>query len=309
MTRTRTALTALACAVPLAFGLSACGDDGTSADTAGETATAPALSVPADTAERVDRAVAVYTVWANGQVDRMIADTRVLTDAVRAGDLTQAQAAYATSRQGWERIEPIAGLGEDIDRKVDMRVEQFESVTDPEFTGWHRLEYLLFDRQTTAGAKPFADRLDADLAGLKKQLATIDVPAGDMAIGAAELIEEVVNGKITGEEDRYSKTDLWDMKANVEGAEKIVTLLTPALTLADPELLASISRGFIAVDASLNELRSGDGFVPFCPENDQYPSPLCTTTTVSAEQLDRMKTQLGALAEDLAKVPGALGIS
>lgn len=309
MTRTRTALTALACAVPLAFGLSACGDDGASTDTAGETTAAPALSVPAGTAERVDRAVAVYTVWANGQVDRMIADTRALTDAVRAGDLKKAQAAYATSRQGWERIEPIAGLVEDIDRKVDMRVEQFESVTDPEFTGWHRLEYLLFDRQTTAGATPFADRLDADLAGLKEEMATIDVPAGDMAIGAAELIEEVVNGKITGEEDRYSKTDLWDIKANVEGAEKIVTLLTPALTLADPELLASISRGFVAVDASLNELRSGDGFVPFCPENDQYPSPLCTTTTVSTEQLDRMKTQLGALAEDLAKVPGALGIS
>ena len=43
--------------------------------------------------------------------------------------------------------------------------------------------------------------------------------------GAAELIEEVSEGKITGEEDRYSHTDLWDFAANIEGSKQLIMLL------------------------------------------------------------------------------------
>ena len=41
-------------------------------------------------------------------------------------------------------------------------------------------------------------------------------------MGASELIEEVSQGKITGEEDRYSKTDLWDFHANLEGSQAVI---------------------------------------------------------------------------------------
>jgi iron uptake system component EfeO len=33
--------------------------------------------------------------------------------------------------------------------------------------GWHRLEYLLWVRNTATGAKPFANRLDQDLPTLQ----------------------------------------------------------------------------------------------------------------------------------------------
>ncbi len=59
-----------------------------------------------------------------------------------------------------------------------------------------------------------------------------------MVGGAAGLIEEVAASKISGEEDRYSHTDLWDFQANVEGSQKIVDLLRPQLQKANPELLA-----------------------------------------------------------------------
>jgi iron uptake system component EfeO len=90
---------------------------------------------------------------------------RPFTDAVRAGDLEAAKAAYAPSRVPWERIEPIAGLVEDIDTAVDARVDDFEGPDDAEFTGWHRLEYLLFDQGTTEGAASFADRSTRTWAG------------------------------------------------------------------------------------------------------------------------------------------------
>ena len=96
---------------------------------------------------------------------------KVFTDAVRAGNLKAAQDAFAPSRMPWERIEPIAGLVEEIDGKVDSRVDDFAGVDDPAFTGWHRLEYLLFEKNTTEGGAPFADQLDKDIATLKEQFA------------------------------------------------------------------------------------------------------------------------------------------
>lgn len=254
------------------------------------------------------QAVADYERYVAGQVGELVPLTRTFTDAVRAGDLPAAQAAYAPSREPWERIEPIAGLIEEIDGKVDARVDDYASVDDPDFTGWHRLEYLLFEQQTTQGAAPFADRLDTDLATLQTELAMLEIPPPAVAIGAAELIEEVSEGKITGEEDRYSKTDLWDFGGNVEGAQAVIGVLTPALQQADPGLLADIEAGFSDLNSSLDPLRAGEGWVLYCRQDDEFPSPRCPGVTVERATVDRLKAQLAGLSEDLALVAGALGL-
>jgi iron uptake system component EfeO len=256
----------------------------------------------------VEAAVARYRERLGREVSLMREETRAFTDAVRAGDLEAARAAYAPSRVRWERIEPIAGLVEDVDVAVDARVDDFAGPDDPEFTGWHRLEHLLWARETTRGGAAFADRLDADLARLEREMATLEVPPVAMALGAAELIEEVSEGKITGEEDRYSKTDLWDFAANVEGARIVIDLLAPALREADPALLGRVRTGLGELEASLAPLRRGDGFVPFCLPDDPYPSDVCTGASVTAAQIDVLKAQLAGLSEDLALVPGALGL-
>jgi iron uptake system component EfeO len=254
-------------------------------------------------------AVTQYKAYVEGQVDELIAATTVFTNAVRAGDLPAAKAAYAPSREAWERIEPIAGLISDVDGAVDARVDDFAGPTDPAFTGWHRLEYLLFEKNTTKGAAKFADGLDKELAGLQSDLAALEIPPAAVALGASELIQEVSEGKITGEEDRYSKTDLWDFNANVEGSQEVIELLTPALQSADPDLLAGIQAGFSDLQSGLAPLRKGQGWVLFCRQDDEFPSPLCPNPTVTPVQIARLKAQLGGLSENLALVPGALGLS
>jgi iron uptake system component EfeO len=207
--------------------------------------------------QQVLKAVADYKAWVVAEVDALVADTGKFTDAVRAGDLAEAKKQFAPSRVRWERIEPIAGLVEEIDGKVDARVDDFEGVTDPEFTGWHRLEYHLWEKGSTSGTKQFADQLDKDIATLDQQLQGLEFPPAAVALGPAELIEEVSEGKITGEEDRYSRTDLWDFDANVDGSRKLFELLTPALQATDKT---------------------------------------------------RLQAELASLSENLAKIPGVLGL-
>jgi iron uptake system component EfeO len=242
----------------------------------------------------VTSAVADYQAWVIEQVDLTIAATETFTDAVRAGDLEGAKAAYAPSRQGWESIEPIAGLVEEIDGAVDARVDDFEGVDDPAFTGWHRLEYLLWERGTTDGGAPFADQLDADLQILRTELGAMEIPPAALAVGSAELIEEVSTGKITGEEDRYSGTDLWDFAANVEGARPGFELLTPAIEAEDAELVTSVGGLFDELEGQLGAYRDGQGYQAYGALTD--------------EDRTEMQTTLAELSEHLATVAGVLGL-
>ena len=78
-----------------------------------------------------------------------------------------------------------------------------------------------------------------------------------LANGAKELLDEVATGKITGEEDRYSHTDLWDFKANVEGSQAAVAALRPVIDEKDPTLGPKLDERFTAVDDLLEQYRDG----------------------------------------------------
>jgi iron uptake system component EfeO len=244
----------------------------------------------------VTAAVAAYQKYVLGEVTTLRQETKLFTDAVRAGDVAEAKKRYAPSRVSWERIEPIAGLVEEIDGAVDARVDDFANEADPKWTGWHKLEYLLWVKNTAAGGKPLADKLDADLGTLETRLKTIEITPKAVALGAGELIEEVSKGKITGEEDRYSHTDLWDFAANVEGAKAAYGVFKPVLSAKDAALVKTLDDRFAAVEASLQPYAvAGGGYQP-------YPA-------LKPADKAKMQAQLGALSEELAKLPAALGVA
>ena len=192
--------------------------------------------------------------------------------AIEAGDLEAAKAAYAPSRPAWERIEPVAELFSDLDTRMDAREEDFAGgVDDPEFLGWHRLEKGLWADGTTEGLAPIASGLAADAAELETRLKAMDIEPRVIARGAGELIEEVAQSKLTGEEDRYSQADLWSVSANVAGSKKIVEILRPTLQTLDAATSAASTRRFGAVDEVLAQVRAGDGYQPFSDDERRRP--------------------------------------
>ena len=244
---------------------------------------------------RLQAAAASYRQYVLGEASTLRVEAKKFTDAVRAGDLGAARLLYAPSRVSWERIEPVAGLVRELDGKLDARVDDFAGPDDPSFTGWHRLEYLLWVERTTSGGKPFADQLDADLATLEARLRGVELTPKAVALGASELVEEVYQSKITGEEDRYARTDLWDIAANISGSEAAVRVFVPALDTKAPILLATIQRQFVAVDRILQRYRTPSGGY------EPYPALQVADKT-------RLRAQLAALSRNLAKLPAALGV-
>jgi len=123
----------LACLLGLALLTTGCsGDDGAATPTGSAASGLAGKDLSGTTSDPVIlTAVGEYKTYATGQIDDAIRLTKVLTDAVRAGNLPAAQTAYAPSRVPWERIEPLAGLVEEIDGKVDARVDDFANENDP----------------------------------------------------------------------------------------------------------------------------------------------------------------------------------
>ena len=243
---------------------------------------------------RLDSAVAAYRQYAQEQADATLPLAKTFAAAVKAGDLEAAKKAYAPSRIGWERTEPVAESFGDIDPKVDVRADGLEA--GQKWTGWHRLEKSLWqDKKITAEDKTLADQLITDLTDWQNRVGKADITPTSMANGAKELLDEVATGKVTGEEERYSHTDLVDFKANVEGAEKSYELLKPVAQENDAALVTELDKQFAALNTLLDKYRG-----------DKTSYEVKSYDKVGDANRKQLSDGVNALAEPLSKLAAAV---
>ncbi|MFK0683506.1 iron uptake system protein EfeO [Ochrobactrum sp. BD67] len=238
--------------------------------------------------------IADYKIYVQENLDILVKDTKAFTDAVKAGDLEKAKELYPSTRVSYEKIEPIAELFADLDASIDSRADDHENGEKSEdFTGFHRIEYGLFAQNSSEGLAPVADKLYADVLELQKRVKDLTVPPEKVVGGAAALLEEVAATKISGEEDRYSHTDLWDFKANVDGAQKIVELFKPLLEKENPDLVTKVEANFKTVDDILAKYKKGDGYESYDKLSDDDRKALAGPVTTLAEDLSTLRGTLG----------------
>jgi iron uptake system component EfeO len=240
---------------------------------------------------KLAEATAGYKRYVTSQIDALVPKTQEFADAVKRQDVEAAKALFPVSRTYWERIEPVAESFGDIDPKIDGR-EDDERDPGVAFTGYHRLEKDLWVDGLQPDSPAIADQLMADIKDLQSRVTTVELTPVQLANGAKELLDEVATGKITGEEDRYSHTDLWDFKGNVEGSQAAVAALRPVLDDKDPTLGPTLDERFAAVDTLLEGYRAGDGFVLY--------------TQLSPDDTRKMAEAVDALGEPVSQVAGVV---
>lgn len=226
-----------------------------------------------------------YRKYAIGEIEEFVKATEAFTTAVKNGDVDQAKALYATSRVHYERAEPIAEVFGDLDPKIDAREGD---VPEAEWGGYHRIEKGLWVENTTIGYEQYAEQLMKDVNLLRAKVDTVEVTPDLLITGAVDLLNEVSTSKVTGEEDRYSHTDLFDFAANVEGADKIFQLLNPALKEKDEELSKEIQTRFDDVFSLLNKHKNDEGYKVY--------------TDLSEPEIKELSQAIDALAEPLSEI-------
>jgi iron uptake system component EfeO len=235
-------------------------------------------------------ATSKYHDYVVAEVVALTTTTKAFTDAVRGGDMAKAKTLFAPARVHYEDIEPVAESFGDLDPNIDARIDDVPDAA--QWTGFHRIEKALWVDNSLAGMAPMADKLDADVATLKSKVATNTYQPAELANGASDLLTEVSTTKVTGEEDRYSHTDLWDFAANIAGAREAFELLKPALAVKDAPLAQQLDARFTDVTARLAKFAQGDGYVDYSTVGDADRKVLAQSVNALAEPLSQVAAKV-----------------
>jgi iron uptake system component EfeO len=290
----RRTITLAVSAVGLSLSLSACG---TPADKATESPADEPKALTAAEQAQVKKATTEYTEWVQDELDGLVDQTGEFVTAVKAGNDDEARAIYPNARTRWERVETIAAEFGDLDPAIDAR--EAGLAKGEEWTGWHRLEKDLWPARaknytplTDAEQAELADKLLADTKTIQQQGEDLKITHTDIVEGSQGLLEEIAGGKVTGEEEYWSRTDLWDFQANLDGSRKGYDLLEPVIAGRDAELAKKIEYQFGAVQGLLDATKKGDEFV--------------TYDKLTKEQVKAMSDAVNALGESMAEVSAVL---
>ncbi len=245
----------------------------------------------------IDAATSQYAAYVKDQAQQLVDQTTAFATAYKAGQDDEARSLFPHAREHWERIETVAESFGDLDPRMDLREADLEK--GQEWTGWHRIEKDLwppatgYQAMTKAERATYADDLLANTKVLDKRVQTLDYTVDQIGNGSKGLLDEVASGKITGEEDIWSHTDLYDFQANVDGARVAYEGLKPLLEVKDPTLSKQIQEAFDALQAKLDQYRTGkDEFVFY--------------DKVTEAQRKELSDVTNALAEPLSKLTGAI---
>jgi iron uptake system component EfeO len=257
------------------------------------------LAAFGDTAEQVKTAAANYLAYVRDQVAQLQPATDAFLTSWLAGDDDSARSQYPTARAHYERIEPIAESFGDLDPQLDFR--EADVAAGDEWTGWHRIEKDLWP--PASGAAPsytpltaqervyFADKLAANTQQLADLVRAKDftVSIDSISNGAIALLDEVANGKITGEEEIFSHTDLYDFQGNLDGVRVSYEGVRDIVKSKNAPLMKTIDTRLAALEKLLGQYGSLDtGFTSY--------------TDLTAAQVKALSDSVNALGEPLSRL-------
>lgn len=237
-------------------------------------------------------AVQGYAGYVRQNTADLVSHTQTLCQAINAQDMNQAKALYPQARVYYERIEPVAEVWGSLDTSIDGRWENPVTVKS-QFTGFHRIEQMLWQDNSLNGAAAMCSGLVKNEQQLLTLVSKAQYNPLEMASGATDLINEAGTSKISGEEERYSNTDLPVFAANVEASMKVVTLLRPYLQGKDSGLVPLIQQRDAAVDSLLAHFTATPGYVK---------TGYVDYSTVNKSDRRELSAAVNALAEAMSKV-------
>jgi iron uptake system component EfeO len=236
--------------------------------------------------------VSGYTKYVDANVDQLVSGTKQFCAAINSGSISAAKLAYSPPRDFYEHIEPVAEIWGSIDIQIDGRWQNPVTVLS-QFVGFHRIEQLLWQKNTLKGAATLCSGLVKHEQELSTLVKAATYNPTEIAAGAADLINEAGTAKITGEEERYSNTDLPTLEANIVGAEEVVTLLKPYLQAHNAALLKRITAADAAAQKVVFKYKASPGY-----EKTGYVN----YATVGKAGRQQLSTALSAYEKALSKL-------
>ncbi|SDI76362.1 iron uptake system component EfeO [Frankineae bacterium MT45] len=205
------------------------------------TVTGPTVTVPGDVPRPVPPVLAVtqgdliaatksYQQYVTGQLPKLSALTATLATDIAGNQLAGARAAWLPAHLEYERLGAAYGAFGDLDGAINGLANGLPGgVDDPDWTGFHRLEYGLWHGASAAALAPTAARLRADVNALHRTFAAAQIDPLELSIRAHEITENALQFELTGETDYGSGSTLATVAANLDGTQSVLQIIRPLL--------------------------------------------------------------------------------
>jgi iron uptake system component EfeO len=238
-----------------------------------------------------DQELQTYKTFAVDKIDGLVTQTQQFVDYLNAGKIDEAKALYPLVRMNFEAAEPIAESFGDLDPRIDARKADLEP--GEQWTGFHPIEEILWVKNTTQGTEKYSGQLMSDVKELRAKVSTVEVTPELMVQGAVDLLNEVSTSKVSGEEEIFSHTDLYDFQGNIDGAEKIFVIFKPKLTELNADLVQTLELRFAEVNQLLAAQKIDDKFKFYTELNQDEIAALAEAVNKLGEPLAQMGIILG----------------
>jgi high-affinity iron transporter len=237
--------------------------------------------------------VRAYTAWVDSQLPKLLADCRTLDADVASGDLAAAKQEWLTAHLDYERLGAAYNAFGDFDGEIDGMANGLPSGTsDSSWSGFFATEYALWHGAPAPKIHTLTKSLVSNVAALQQDFPSEEIDPGDLPLRSHEILENALRFQLTGIADYGSGTTLATINANTQGTAELLSILSPLIERADPQLLASAREGLSVLQQALTADSNGATWLP--------------VSSLSTAQRQRLDADLGQLLETLSGVPALL---
>ncbi|WP_345762326.1 EfeM/EfeO family lipoprotein [Diaminobutyricibacter sp. McL0608] len=230
-----------------------------------------------------------YGTWVSSRIPVLRKQVQSLSDDVAEGDSAGAKTAWLAAHLTYETLGAAYGAFGDLDTAINgPPAPGSTALNDPELTGFHRVEALLWSGAPATSIQPAVAALATAVAALGAAFSDAEVDPGDIGLRAHEIVENAIQFELQGTTDAGSGTNIATIGANLQGASAALEPLEGILATRYPQLDAT-KAGIARSQALVQSLRRADGSWP-------------RVASLTLAQRERLDASLSETAELLAPV-------
>jgi iron uptake system component EfeO len=226
-----------------------------------------------------------------------------MREKVEAGLTLRAQSHYATARVPFGHLKPLATAYPSVNARLDAWADQVPK--GERWTGFHRVEYLLWTRQDPGPRLRAIKQLLLDARRLEEVARSKSLTPAQIAGSINEVMAGTITRTLTGDAEPNAQIDLLDLSATMEGVEAAFEAIAPMVLEVRPRLVKRIRTAFDGIYAEVRafgtparepeQARAGSPGVSFVSYPDADP-----------ELVNQLRWQINELNTSLAKLPAAV---
>jgi iron uptake system component EfeO len=200
-----------------------------------------------------------YIAWLTGQLPTLGEQLEQLRNSVRAGDAATAKRDWLTAHLTYETLGGAYGTYGETGEAINGDPPR---VADSHFTGFRKIESLLWGGKPVGTLAPHVDALVEAVEGLSDVLARPDaIPPIDMGRRIHEILEDTLQKDLNGIGDAGSHTELATLDANITGTWRALDPLLQILREQDP-YLDETEQQLLATQRLVRSYHSGSEWAP-----------------------------------------------